>query len=113
MLLAVFHNIYVDLENREVVGFRPKKAFYALLQATNYREEVDVWPTPYGEFGRDGGDGGESNSPSRNSPDQMCYKLVRRFDLAVAGSRRRDSVTANRLICGSHHRCRESSIPKK
>ncbi len=96
LLLAVFHSIYVDLESREVVGFRPMKAFHALLQATNYREDVDVWPTPYGEFGRDGGDGGESHSPSRNSPERICYKLVRRFVLAATGSRRRDSATASR-----------------
>ena len=55
LLLAVFHSIYVDLENREVVGFQPMKAFYALLQAMDYREDVEVWPTPYGEFTRDGG----------------------------------------------------------
>ena len=58
LLLAVFHSVYVDLENREVVGFRPVKAFHALLQAMDYREDVEVWPTPYGEFSRDGGDGG-------------------------------------------------------
>ena len=58
LLLAVFHSIYVDLENREVVGFRPMKAFNALLQTMDYREDVEVWPSPYGEFTRDGGDGG-------------------------------------------------------
>ena len=94
--MAVFHSIYVDLENREVVGFRPMKAFNALLQAMDYREDVEVWATPYGEFTRDGGDGGESHSPSRNSPDRICYKLVRRFSLAAADSRRRDSATASR-----------------
>ena len=57
LLLAVFHSVYVDLENRVVVGFRPMKAFYALLQAMDYREDVEVWPAPYGEFTRDGGDG--------------------------------------------------------
>ncbi len=96
LLLAVFHSIYVDLETREVVGFRPMKAFTALLQAMDHREDVEIWATPYGEFTRDGGDGGESNSPSRNFPDQMCYKLVRRFDLAATDSRRRDSATASR-----------------
>ena len=96
LLLAVFHSIYVDLANREVVGFRPMKAFNALLQAMDYREDVEVWPTPYGEFTRDGGDGGESHSPSRNSPERICYKLVRRFILATADSRRRDSATASR-----------------
>ena len=96
LLLAVSHSVYVDLENREVVGFRPMKAFYALLQAMDYREDVEVWPTPYGEFSRDGGDGGESHSPSRNSPERICYKLVRRFSLANANSRRRDLATASR-----------------
>ena len=96
LLLAVSHSVYVDLENREVVGFRPMKSFYALLQAMDYREDVEVWPTPYGEFSRDGGDGGESHSPSRNSPERICYKLVRRFSLANANSRRRDLATASR-----------------
>ena len=96
LLLAVFHSIYVDLENREVVGFRPMKAFNALFQAMDYREDVEVWPTPYGEFTRDGGDGGESHSPSRNFPDRICYKRVRRFSLAAEDSRRRDSSTASR-----------------
>ena len=96
LLLAVFHSIYVDLENREVVGFRPMKAFNALLQAMDYREDVEVWPTPYGEFTRDGGDGGESHSPSRNFPDRICYKRVRRSSLAAEDSRRRDSLTASR-----------------
>ena len=96
LLLAVFHSIYVDLETREVVGFRPMKAFNALLQAMDYREDVEVWPTPYGEFGWDGGDGGESHSPSRNFPDRICYKRVRRFSLAAEDSRRRDSPTASR-----------------
>ena len=62
LLLAVFHSIYVVLENREVVGFRPMKAFNALLQAMDYREDVEVWPTPYGKFTRDGGDGGGRGS---------------------------------------------------
>ena len=44
-LLAVFHGVYVDLENREVVGLRPMKASYALLQAMGYREDVEVWLT--------------------------------------------------------------------
>ena len=96
LLLAIFHSIYVDLERREVVGLRPRKAFTALLRAVDDRDDVEIWATPYGEFSRDGGDGGESNSPSRNFPDQMCYKLVRRFDLAATDSRRPDSVAANR-----------------
>ena len=43
-----------------------------------------------------GGGGGESNSPSRNSPDRICYKLVRRFNLAAMVSRRRDPASASR-----------------
>ena len=31
LLLAVFHSVYVDLENREGVGFLPMKCFCALL----------------------------------------------------------------------------------
>ena len=96
LLLAVFHCIYVDLGNREVVGSRPMKVLYALLQAMDYREDVEIWPTPFGEFARDGGDGGESHSPSRNFPNRICYKLVRRSNLAVTVSRRRDTVSASR-----------------
>ena len=96
LLLAIFHSIYVDLESREVVGLRPRKTFNSLLPAMDHREDVEIWATPYGEFTRDGGDGGESNSPSRNFPDQMYYKLVRRFDLAATDSRRRDSAAASR-----------------
>ena len=44
LLLAIFHGIYVDLGNREVVGLRPMKAFTALLQAMGYREDVTVCP---------------------------------------------------------------------
>ena len=96
LLLAIFHSIYIDLEKREVVGLRPRKAFTALLRATDDREDVEIWPTPYGEFRRDGGDGGESHSPSRNSPDRICYKRVRRFSLAAEDSRRQDSPAASR-----------------
>ncbi len=113
LLLTILEAIYVYVERREIVGLRPRQAFLTLFDTVEDNDAVTLSSNPTGNFGRVGGDGGESNSPSRNSPDQMCYKLVRRFDLAVAGSRRRDSVTANRLICGSHHRCRESSIPKK
>ena len=96
LLLAIFQSIYVDLECREVVGLRPGKAFTALLQAVDDRDDVEIGATPYGEFSRDGGDGGESHSPSRNTPDRICYKLVRRFNLAIADSRRPDPTTASR-----------------
>ncbi len=96
LLSAIFHSIYIDLENREVVGLRPRNAFTALLRATDDREDVEIWPTPYGEFRRDGGDGGESHSPSRNSPNRICYKRVRRFNLATEDSRRQDSTVASR-----------------
>ena len=102
LLLAIFESFYVGVDSGEVVGTRPRKDFTTLMRASMMRasldrEDVEIRSTPYREFTRDGGDGGESHSPSRNSPDRMYYKLVRRFSLAVADSRRRDSATASRL----------------
>ena len=42
--------------------YYPMKAFNDLLQAMDYGEDVEVWATPYGEFTRDGGDGGGRGS---------------------------------------------------
>ncbi len=104
-------NILCDLGDRPSAGIRGRRS--ALPSAI--RKLVKPWvcglgssrtirvqmpakkcPTPYGEFGRNGGDGGESHSPSRNFPDRICYKRVRRFSLAAEDSRRRDSTTASR-----------------
>ena len=96
LLRSVLDAIYVDLGSREIVGLHQKESFMALVQAMEDRSSVTITANPDVENVRDGGDGGESNSPSRNFPDQMCYKLVRRFDLATTDSRRPDSVAANR-----------------
>ena len=56
--MAIIDGFCVDLDNSAGAGFRPGKTFTALMRASVDREGVDIWPTPYGEFGRDGGDGG-------------------------------------------------------
>ena len=96
LLRSVLDAIYVDLGSREIVGLLPKESFMALVLAMEERSGVTITANPDVENVRDGGDGGESNSPSRNFPDQMYYKLVRRFDLAATDSRRRDSAAASR-----------------
>ena len=68
--------IYVDLDKREVVGLMPKGTFLAPIMGMAERREVAV-PGPEKECsGRNGGDGGESNSPSKRAykPDvlQAC-----------------------------------------
>ncbi len=96
LLLTILEAIYVDVESRQIVGLRPRQAFLTLFEAVDNNDSVTLSSNSTGNFGRDGGDGGESNSPSRNFPDQMYYKLVRRFDLAATDSRRRDSAAASR-----------------
>ena len=96
LLLSILEAIYVDVEERQIVGLRPRQAFLTLFGAVEGNDAVTLSSNLTGNFGRAGGDGGESNSPSRNFPDQMYYKLVRRFDLAATDSRRRDSAAASR-----------------
>ena len=96
LLLTILEAIYVYVERREIVELRPRQAFIILFVTIEENSAVTFPNHQTGNFGRVGGDGGESNSPSRNFPDQMYYKLVRRFDLATTDSRRRDSAAANR-----------------
>ena len=96
LLRTVLEAVYVDLDQRAVVGLLPKPDYCTSMLAMADRRDVAIRPAVTGSLTGNGGDGGESNSPSRNFPDQMCYKLVRRFDLAATDSRRPDSVAANR-----------------
>ena len=79
LLKSMLQAIYVDLDAREVIGILPKKAFMALIMAMADRTDVEVLDASRECFSRNGGDGGGSNSPSRRSPDRICYRLVRRF----------------------------------
>ena len=76
---SMLQAIYVDLDAREVIGILPKKAFMAPIMAMADRTDVEVLDASRECFSRNGGDGGGSNSPSRRSPDRICYRLVRRF----------------------------------
>ena len=96
LLRTVLEAIYVDLDQRVVVGLLPKPDYCSSMLAMANYSDVALRSAVTGRLTGNGGDGGESNSPSRNFPDQMCYKLVRRFDLAATDSRRRDSATASR-----------------
>ena len=44
------------------------------------RSDVEILDATNGNFRKDGGDGGGSNSPSKRPSSQMYYKLVRRFE---------------------------------
>ena len=79
LLKSMLQAIYVDLDAREVIGILPKKAFMAPIMAMADRTDVEVLDASRECFSRNGGDGGESNSPSKRSPGWMCYRLIRRF----------------------------------
>ena len=76
LLRSMLQAIYVDLDKREVVGLLPKKTFMAPIMAMADRRDVVVLSTKKECFTGNGGDGGESNSPSRRAykPDvlQAC-----------------------------------------
>ena len=72
--------IFVNLEERKIVGLLPKKTFLGPILAMAERNDLEVLDATTGNFRRDGGDGGGSNSPSKRPSSQMYYKLVRRFE---------------------------------
>ena len=51
-----------------------------------------------------GGDGGESNSPSRELPAGMCYRLVRRLLLALRVSCRPEFPGSQPVVLGPRYR---------
>ena len=67
LLKSMLHAIYVDLDKREVVGLLPKETFMAPIMAMAERSDVSVLDASRDSFSRNGGDGGESNSPSRRA----------------------------------------------
>ena len=96
ILRTFLEAVYVDLDQRVIVGVLPKPNYCRTMLAMAERNDVSLRSAKTGHLTGNGGDGGESHSPSRNSPERICYKLVRRFNLATADSRRRDSATASR-----------------
>ena len=96
LLRTVLEAVYVDLDLRLVVGLLPKPDYCSTILAMEDRSDLTVRPATTGHLTGNGGDGGESHSPSRNSPDRICYKRVRRFSLAAEDSRRQDSPAASR-----------------
>ena len=67
LLHTVLNAIYVDLDVRNVVGLQPKGTFMAPIIAMADRSDVAVLDASKECLGRDGGDGGESNSPSNGA----------------------------------------------
>ena len=67
LLKSMLQAIYVDLDTREVVGLLPKETFLAPIMAMADRTNVALVDSKKECFSRDGGDGGESNSPSRRA----------------------------------------------
>ena len=76
MAKAMMHAVYVNPEEKEIVGLLPKETFLAPVLAMAERSDVAVLDGSNTCSGRNGGDGGESNSPSRRAykPDvlQAC-----------------------------------------
>ncbi len=79
---AILQAVYVNPEERKVVELLPKETFLALVLAMTERNDVAIVENWNRCSGRNGGDGGESNSPSRRAynPDvlQACPPVYSR-----------------------------------
>ena len=105
LLLTMLEAVYVDAKDeRRIVAIRPKPPFMPVFLTASTTEEswMELTHEPPGVARRlmstrvPGGDGGESNPPSRRYPDGICYRLIRRLFLAVSLPRRRGSDSASR-----------------
>ena len=76
MAKAILDAVYVNPEEKKIVGLLPKETFLHLVLAMAERTDLAVVECWNNCSGRNGGDGGESNSPSRRAykPDvlQAC-----------------------------------------
>ena len=76
ILKAMLEAVYFDPGGKRVVGLVPKETFLAPILAMAERSDISVIDGSDQALGRNGGDGGESNSPSRRAhkPDvlQAC-----------------------------------------
>ena len=76
MLKEMLEAVYSDSEGNQVVGLVPKETFLAPIPAMAERSDISVIDGSGQRIGRNGGDGGELNSPSRRAykPDvlQAC-----------------------------------------
>ena len=69
LLRTALEAIYVDLDQRALVGLLPKPDYCTSMLAMADRRDVAIRLAVTGSLTGNGGDGGESNSPSRNFPD--------------------------------------------
>ena len=60
LLLTILEAIYVYVERREIVGLRPRRAFLTLFETIVDNDALTLSSNPTGNFGKAGGDGGES-----------------------------------------------------
>ncbi len=65
LLKSMLKAIYVDMDKKEIIGLLPRKTFLGPILAMADRSDVEVLDASTGTFRKDGGDGGESNSPSK------------------------------------------------
>ena len=76
MAKAILHAVYVNPEKKKILGLVPKETFLAPVLAMAHRTDVAVYDESHTCARRNGGDGGELNSPSRRAykPDvlQAC-----------------------------------------
>ena len=76
MAKAILRAVYVNPEEKKILGLEPKETFLAPVLAMVHRTDVAVLDGSHTCARRNGGDGGESNSPSRRAykPDilQAC-----------------------------------------
>ena len=76
MAKAILKAVYVNPEEKKVVGILPRKTFLPVVLAMADRTDLVVYENWNSCSGRNGGDGGESNSPSKRAykPDvlQAC-----------------------------------------
>ena len=77
LLRSMLNSIYVDLDCRKLVGLSPKESFFAPILAMADRSGIAVLDREAHSLGRNGGDGGGSNSPSRRFPTRICNRLSR------------------------------------
>ena len=67
MLKAMLEAVYFDPGGKRVVGLVPKETFLAPILAMAERSDISVIDGSDQAIGRNGGDGGGSNSPSRRA----------------------------------------------
>ena len=84
LLRSMLDAIYVDLENREVIGLLPKETFVAPILAMAKRDDVSVLEGK-GRVSLGMVETGEGRTPRpEDAPIRICYRLSRYLGLAPA-----------------------------